>query len=149
MKISDSTVLGSITGTEKIPTSPTGHITPNMLKAFGTLPFDLILFKLTQSGSNDPVYNEIYNPAGISTSVVRRSAGTYEITLGVAWTINNIMIGSFDNYNGAGVAAFEMIGARLSLVVAQKLIIETSSLAAGTLVDDILDDSGFYIIKFP
>lgn len=38
MRIADSTVSGSITGTEKIPVSPTAHITPNMMREYSNTP---------------------------------------------------------------------------------------------------------------
>ena len=146
MRIADSTVLPSIAGTEKIPTSPTGHITPNMLKAF-VLPYDEIIFKLTQTGTGNPVYNEIYNPAGIGISVVRDSAGIYFITLDVAFTMDNIIICTMQNFSNTGVGNLDSMGARVDVSI-QKLIIETASLSAGMLVDDILFNSGFCIKKF-
>lgn len=153
MKISDSTqrVLASITGAEKIPISPDGHVTITELIAkakLSILPFDLILFKLTQIGTGNPVYNEIYNPASISSTVVRSNMGFYTMQLPFSLDNNKVMVGNMNNLYENGVLNFDKIGIRISSG-GTHIIIETASLSTGNLADDILEDSGFFIIIFP
>jgi len=154
MRIADSTVLPSIAGTEKIPTSPTGHITPAMLQALiaaNILPCKIACGTISQTSTNDPVLNWIFDNTGYSWGAARTGAGVSKLTpstpLNPAKTVYFLGFTSGEGIFPAanGQTHWSYIGTGGDAGV---LFFRTGDIVSGD-VDSVLTDTPFLVLVFP
>jgi hypothetical protein len=95
-RIADSTLDASIGGSEKIPVSPDGHITPDGLKTYAR-PWKEAAFYISQSSTDAPVLTQVYNDTGATFTPAYSAPGEYTLTASSAVLTANKTIAHIAN----------------------------------------------------